>query len=111
MKLIKENELCQCGEPVKKHLQCSRCKIMVGSEHIETTLINGLCGYCAVNDPCEGHEGEEMKLIKELKRLRKVVLEQINWCGETKTGAYCTGCIYEDICNGFDSVEEAVKHD
>ena len=103
---MNSKELCQCGEPLKGHLQCSRCKIMVGSEHIETTLINGLCGYCANNKPCTG---ENVKLIKE--RLRKLVLEQLNWCGETKTGAYCKGCIDEDICNEFDSLEDAIKNE
>jgi len=46
------NKLCQCGETLDGHLQCSNCGIMVGSRHIEISINDdGICEWCSSQPP------------------------------------------------------------
>ena len=39
--------LCSCGQPMATHPYCPRCTISVGPGHLETKLVDGICGDCA----------------------------------------------------------------
>ena len=46
--LSEEKHRCEIdGIPIKHHLRCADCGILIGPGHIETKSWNGLCASCA----------------------------------------------------------------
>ncbi len=46
--LQEEQRCCEVdGIPIKQHLRCADCGILIGLGHIEETAFDGLCSACA----------------------------------------------------------------